>query len=111
MSAVDTRRTVPARMVDDLDAPGDDGPGCMLALNPREGGGPCPGYLFACPGCGRHSGLYLHPPDPGTPRWHVTAGDATRAEGLSLSPSIHHTTALGGCGWHGYLTAGVFAPC
>lgn len=109
MTAADTRRTVPARMVDDLDVPGDDGPGCMLALNAREDGGPCPGYLFACPGCGQHSGLYLHPPDPGTPRWRVTAGSAERAEGLTLAPSIHH--AVASCGWHGYLTGGVFVPC
>lgn len=109
MTAVDTRRTVPARMVDDLDVPGDDCPGCMLPLSPREDGGPCPGYLFACPGCGEHSGLYLHPVDPGVPRWRVTAGEATRAEGLTLSPSIHHAVAR--CGWHGYLTNGVFTPC
>lgn len=111
MTAVDTRRTVAARMVADLDAPGDDGPGCMLPLNPRDEGGPCPGYLFACPGCGQHSGLYLHPPDPGTPRWRVIGGAAERAEGLTLAPSIHHTAERGGCGWHGFLTNGVFVPC
>lgn len=110
MSAVDTRRTAPARIVDDLDADG-VGPGAMMPINPHVEGGPCPGYLFACPGCGRHVGLALHPVDPRTPRWSVTAGYPLRAEGLTLSPSIHHTTALGGCGWHGYLTRGVFTPC
>lgn len=109
MRAVDTRRTVAARTVDDLDVEGDGVPGCMLPLNAREDGGPCPGYLFACPGCGQHSALTLHPADPGTPRWRVIGGEATRAEGLTLAPSIHH--AVASCGWHGFLTNGVFVPC
>lgn len=114
MSDVDTRRTVGARMVEDIDAP-DVGPGCLMALSPHDPGGPIPGYLLTCPGCGQQSGLYLHPRDPGVPRWTVTAGDPSKAEGLTLSPSIHHAKTshpmTTGCGWHGYLTAGVFRPC
>lgn len=110
MSTRDPHRTVPARIVEDLDA-SDVGPGCLLPLSPRAPGAPVPGYLLTCPGCGVQSGLYLHPLDPYVPRWTVTAGSPERAEGLTLSPSIHHTTAQGGCGWHGYLTAGTFRPC
>ena len=106
---VDVRRCVAASMVRDIDAEG-IAPGSLMALC-REGFAGVPGYILTCPGCGQQSGLYLHPPDPGTPRWTVTAGDPARTEGLTLSPSIHHTTAQGGCGWHGYLRDGVFTPC
>ena len=106
---IDTHRAVPARIVEDIDAP-DVGPGCLMVTT-RRGSTACVGYILTCPGCGTQCGLYLSPPDPGTPRWTVTAGDPSHAEGLTLSPSIHHTTAQGGCGWHGYLTRGVFTPC
>ncbi len=29
----------------------------------------------------------------------------------SYTPSIVHDTDLGGCGWHGWLTNGVFTTC
>ena len=46
------------------------------------------------------------------PWWHpLISGDPRTGDGLSLSPSIFHTTAHGGCGWHGYLTNGVLRPC
>lgn len=109
-ATVDTQRTVAARIVEDIDA-ADVGPGSLTPINAREGETTTPGYLITCPGCGSQSGLYLHPPDAHVPRWTVTAGDPMRAEGLTLSPSIHHTTTQGGCGWHGYLTRGVFTPC
>ena len=111
---MDPHRTVAARMVEDIDAP-DVGPGCLMALTPREHGDPPPGYILTCPGCGQQSGLALHPRDPGVPRWTVTAGDPSKAEGLTLSPSIHHRQTAHplttGCGWHGYLREGRFVPC
>ena len=111
---VDIRRAIAARMVDDIDAEG-VGPGCLMALNPREPGEPIPGYILTCPGCGQQSGLFLHPRDPGVPRWTVTSGDPSKAEGLTLSPSIHHQKTTNpltsGCGWHGYLREGRFVPC
>lgn len=68
------------------------------------------GYDFACPGCDSRSYLALSDDNPG-PRWNVTEGDPHKPETVTLSPSILHATERGGCGWHGYLTAGVFRPC
>lgn len=100
MSDVDTRRTVTARLVEDIDAP-EAGPGCMM-LNSRHSG-----YLFACPGCAMHLSL----PVSGPQAWTVTAGDVAKPETLTLAPSILHPVNGNGCGWHGYLRQGVFAPC
>lgn len=106
MSAVDLQRTVPARAVPDVDADGVE-PGDVEALAID---GIVWGYGFACPGCGAKGFLALHTENP-EPRWTVTAGDVARPETVTLSPSILHTPRLGGCGWHGYLRNGVFAPC
>ena len=108
--AVDLRRAVPLRLVnaDAIDAPGSL-PGDAVPTE-RADGSPA-GFIFRCPGCGAQTCLGLAPRLDDAPAWHVTAGDPRTGSGLSLSPSIHHTTALGGCGWHGYLTAGSFTPC
>lgn len=105
MTEVDLRRAPRVRVVDDIDA-GDVRPGDV------EIRGSVPearGYAFACPGCGSRSWLAvggdLHP------CWSLTAGDFARPETASLSPSILHAPQLGGCGWHGHLTAGEFRPC
>ena len=105
---VDLRRTVPVRFVEDIDDPGPQ-PGDMMPMSADVNGVPW-GYGFRCPGCGAESILRLRPA-PDAPAWTVTAGDPRTGVGLSLAPSIHHTTALGGCGWHGFLTNGVLAPC
>lgn len=39
---------------------------------------------------------------PGCWKWTGTIADGT----LSGTPSLFSPTDLGGCGWHGYLTAG-----
>jgi hypothetical protein len=65
------------------------------------------GYAFRCPGCGEEDYLALGEENPG-PRWSVTAGDVNDPATVSLTPSILHR---GGCGWHGYFTAGGFVPC
>jgi hypothetical protein len=51
--------------------------------------------IMVCPGCGKVSGGN-HIFDPLT---------------ISVTPSIVHNKDLGGCGWHGHLTNGIFTPC
>lgn len=106
---IDLRRTVPLRIVDDTDRP-DAAPGDALVLTSQGSDEPC-GYAFRCPGCGveTHLPLLSSPTQP-RPFWTVTAGDPRRAEGLTLSPSIHHL-APRGCGWHGWLREGGLSPC
>lgn len=109
MTAVDTRRTVAARLVgvDALDtglSPGD----VMLMVDAP--GDPPSAYGFGCPGCGARSILHLGV-GPAGHTWHVTAGDAADPSRVTLRASILHAPAHGGCGWHGYLTNGTFAPC
>ncbi|MHB1085084.1 MAG: DUF6527 family protein [Thiobacillus sp.] len=58
------------------------------------------GYAYRCPGCGQEDYLNI---DDGTHGWALTGP----TDSPTLSPSILHRS----CGWHGYLTAGVFAPC
>lgn len=98
MADVDVRRTVPARLVEDIDAEGQCEPGCVQHI--------ANGYFMACPGCAMQMVL----PVGGSRGWTVTAGDWTDPTTLSLQPSIYHpaTGTPKGCGWHGYLTGGVF---
>ncbi len=50
--------------------------------------------IIVCPGCGQKS---------------ASAGKHRfNAETKSYSPSIVHNKKLGGCGWHGTLTNGIF---
>ena len=108
MTAVDTRRTVPLRIVDEMPDHDPATPGDAQIME-RADGSPA-GFIFGCPGCGAQSALMFHPRPDSTPAWTVTAGDPRTGVGLSLSPSIHHA-APAGCGWHGYLTNGVLRPC
>lgn len=53
------------------------------------------GLIIVCPKCGR-----------------ATAGrHIYNKETKSLTPSIVHNKDLGGCGYHGFLTNGVFTEC
>lgn len=106
--AVDLRRTVPLTVVDELPDHDPAPPGHASRLVHADGD-PA-GFVFACPGCGSQSHLPIGRVVDGRPTWTVTAGDPRTGVGLSLSPSIHHA-APRGCGWHGYLTNGVLAPC
>lgn len=65
---------------------------------------------ICCPGCGSGSLLRLGAVASG-PSWQTVAGDPRTGEGLTLSPSVHHTTGLGGCGWHGWVRGGRWVPC
>jgi len=53
--------------------------------------------ILVCPGCGKTSA------SAGKHRYN--------RDTMSYTPSIVHDSKLGGCGWHGYLTNGVFKPC
>lgn len=108
---IDLRRSVPARIVEDIDAlgPGGGQPGDLMPLR-RSTDGALWGFAYRCVGCGMETALPVNPPDAG-PRWTVTAGDPMTGAGLTLSPSIWHNGGRCGCGWHGWLRDGVFAPC
>ena len=105
---IDLRRTVPLHVVEALPDHDPAPPGHASRL--VHGDGEPAGFIFACPGCGSQSHLPLGRVVDVRPTWTVTAGDPRTGVGLSLAPSIHHTTALGGCGWHGYLRDGVLVP-
>lgn len=65
--------------------------------------------LFSCPGCGRPGAIRAsHPKSGDPPSWDVTGGTLDDVTGLTLHPSIN---CVGCCGWHGWLTAGVFKSC
>lgn len=98
---VDIYRTVPARVVAKIDAP-DVGPGCLEPRSIPDAG--VAGYGFTCPGCGAESWLPVAPEIGG---WVITEGTFAIGVDVTLSPSIMNRC----CGWHGYLTHGVFTPC
>lgn len=104
----DLRASARARLVDSIlqDAQAGD---CETANARAEDGGGVGGLLFVCPGCRAIGSL----PTKGPRAWTVVEGDVSRPESLTLSPSIlHDSPTVGGrCGWHGYLTKGVFVPC
>lgn len=58
------------------------------------------GYAYRCPKCGHEDWLKI---DDGMNGW-VWNGNIDKP---TLTPSILHTS----CGWHGYLTDGVFIDC
>ncbi len=65
--------------------------------------------MLACPGCGQFAPIRVSSPKRAeSPSWAIIAGSAADVATLSLTPSVH---CVGCCGWHGYLTAGVFRPC
>lgn len=65
--------------------------------------------LLACPGCGHVSGMSVGDPKPQqSPSWLVGGTGLEDVTGLTLHPSINCT---GCCGWHGWLTDGVFVSC
>lgn len=67
-----------------------------------EGERPC-GMHFTCPcGCGRDGWLPFRPES--SPSWEW---DGDR-DAPTLRPSV---LQVGGCGWHGWLRAGVWVPC
>jgi hypothetical protein len=55
------------------------------------------GLNFACPGCGQVTCVDFN-------TWNWDGNEAAP----TLTPSILHNKEKGGCGWHGFLTAGQF---
>lgn len=86
-----------ARLVTDIGAP-DAQPG-DIEFRAYPDGEPA-GYAYRCPGCGQNDWLMV---DDGWQGWVLTGS----ADAPTLRPSILHRP----CGWHGYLTDGVFEPC
>ena len=86
-----------ARHVTDIRAPGGQ-PGDIEMRSMPDGR--VGGYAYRCPGCGEEDWLNV---DDGTHGW-TASGDV---DAPTLRPSILHRP----CNWHGYLTAGEFAPC
>lgn len=64
------------------------------------------GLMFACPGCGELTSIAFRDFD-GKPKW-TWNGDRQKP---TAQPSIFSDPAKGGCGWHGFLTAGRFTSC
>ena len=60
-------------------------------------------FDFACPGCGETRSIPI-----GAPGWDLVEGKLDDLASISLKPSILCKSC---CGWHGYLTKGVFEPC
>lgn len=75
----------------------------LIELN-RRADGTIGGLHFICPcGCGRES--YLPARGRGHPReWDFSGPD----DSLTVSPSVQQ---VGGCQWHGWLTAGEWVSC
>jgi hypothetical protein len=102
---VDPKRTCPATLFDwkENGYPEYGEPGSGSAYANGEV------YLFACPGCGRFSGIDVgHPKPPQSPSWDIVAGSLDDPSTLTLHPSIN---CVGCCKWHGWLKGGVFRPC
>ena len=62
---------------------------------------------FVCPGCGRWGGIYQRESNGNGIGWNIIAGSFEKPETLTVQPSIRANC----CGWHGYLTDGVFLSC
>ena len=108
MAAPDLRASMPVR-VRDPDALFDLAPGDLVLLCAVKGTAPW-AYSYGCPGCGARCIMHLGEGPPGH-TWHVTAGDASHPDGVTVRASVLHAPQYGGCGWHGYLTAGRWVPC
>lgn len=110
MSDATNLRRVSARLVSadrwDSIEPGD----CVVITSAKHVG-VVGGLAYACAGCGELVSLDFECDGTDGPRWSVVSGDPAQPETLTTSPSILHDPAKGGCGWHGYLTKGVFEPC
>jgi hypothetical protein len=104
---VDPKRTVAATVMTEDFWDGQHPPGASRRMWPDDHGS---GQLaFACPGCCRAGTIQTGQPKPQTtPSWAVVAGTIDDPKTLTLSPSIH---CVGCCGWHGYLTNGVYVSC
>jgi hypothetical protein len=82
-------------------------PGAAAWAEDDENGKP-KGLNFVCPcGCAMVHSVTINPLKARDQGWDF---DGNR-ERPTLTPSIFSKTEYGGCGWHGYLTAGEFKSC
>lgn len=92
---------VKATLVDDIDL-AKDVPGAIEYRKPYAGDGYA-GIGFICPcGCRREGWLPFRP--AASPSWEWDGNHAAP----TLKPSV---LQVGGCRWHGYLTAGQWRAC
>ena len=120
-TTTDPKRTVKANPREVFAEDGSDPNGIDAEPGDCQKRGPYRGELadrlaFACPGCAQWGSIACvkpgevdaHPAAGSGPRWQITKGELADPTTLTLSPSIH---CVGCCGWHGYLTDGVFRSC
>jgi hypothetical protein len=84
-----------------------DDPIAAIERDRATGGRGIARLAYNCPRTGKPCGEIAigHPDKPArTPSWRFDGN----VEAPTLTPSINCT---GGCGWHGFLTAGVFKGC
>ncbi len=104
--SVDTKRTVKATVAVHDDWPEYVAPGECSIFIPTDVG--C-SLMHGCPGCGKFGNITIgFSSKPESPSWLLTAGDKNDPATWTLAPSIF---CKGCCGWHGYLTNGVFVSC
>lgn len=81
-------------LVDDIDDCVNPGDAYILGGTDKKTGQPITQLAICCPGCGKTSG---------------SAGSHVyNRVTQSYKPSIRHNKSNGGCGWHGWLTNGIF---
>lgn len=78
----------------DIECYNDIKPGEYLFLNDSDN--KLCGIVFKCPGCNEALAISNH----GSPHWVIDF------KALTATPSILHSRAGKGCGWHGHLTNG-----
>ncbi|WP_439627456.1 DUF6527 family protein [Gemmata sp.] len=107
MTTIDPKRTVPATRTGEAWPEGEHAaPGAVFI---DTEGTYRDHLLFACPGCGRMGSIGADKQKHANgPSWQIVSGELVEPETLTLSPSIN---CVGCCGWHGFLTAGVFKSC
>lgn len=76
-------------------------PGSVM-FTTRSGVDGTTGMIIRCPGCNEQSALDINYPGS----THRTSWDMKKKVPLTLHPSVHHATDLGGCGWHGWIKEG-----
>lgn len=97
-------KTVPARLVDSWDAVENGEPGTFKYLANQDNE-PEKCLMAKCPcGCGEKFAISIYKAGEPVHGW---LWDGNK-EAPTLRPSIHR---LFNCGWHGFLTAGVWESC
>lgn len=90
--------SITAKKVESIDEA--DVAGAYQFIDSPDGGKA--GLALRCPGCRQASFL------PFTDNFHEQEWDLLNEDPIEVTPSIHHATKDGGCGWHGWLRNGVF---